>query len=367
MNWDDLRIPGPTPVPPAVMEAMQRPMIPHRGDEFRTLHKRMNANLQRILRTNGDVFAIPGSGSIGWEAAIVNTLSPGDKVLAFIIGDFGVRFATVAERFGLNVLRYNEDPGRAARPELVRAALDEHPDARAVLYTHNETSTGVTNPLGEVAPLVRDHGALLFVDAVSSAGAIPIETDEWGIDVLLSGSQKGWMCPPGLAIVAVGDRARSAEQSATFPRSFLDLGAWRKSVEKGDTPATAPLTLYYALDRACELILEEGMDARGRRHAEVARETRCALQDAGFELFAEPDVASSTVTAARPPGEIGARGLVEAVRERYDIEVATGQAALADEIIRIGHMGWFETQDIARVVAAVTACATAQTEQSQGS
>ncbi len=357
MEAQKLRIPGPTPVPPQVMEAMQRPMIPHRGDEFRRLHLGMIEKLREILRTSGDVFVIPGSGSLGWEAAIVNTLSHGDEVVAFVTGDFGVRFATVAERFGLTVQRVDVEPGHAARPELVRDALTRYPNARAVLYTHNETSTGVTNPLSEIAPIVRDHGGLLFVDAVSSAGAIPIATNEWGIDVLLTGSQKGWMCPPGLAMIAVSQRALREGTRAGFPRAFLDFTDWKTSTAKGDTPATAPLTHFFALDAACDLILDEGMDARAKRHAQAAAETRASLEAGGFSLLADSDVASDTVTAARPPGDMSANELVRTVRERYDIEVAAGQGPLSDSIIRIGHMGWFSRDDIARTAAAVVACA----------
>jgi aspartate aminotransferase-like enzyme len=359
---NDLRIPGPTPLPPLVMRAMQRPMISHRSDEFRSLHIEMVKKLRQIHKATGDIFVMPGSGSIGWEAAIVNTLSPGDTVLAFVTGDFGDRFARVAERFGLDTVRITFEPGTAVRPDAVQKALTEHPGARAVLYTFNETSTGVTNPLSDVGPIVREHGALLFVDAVSAAGAIPIETDAWGLDIVFSGSQKAWMCPPGLSIVAVGERAQAAEPAAGFPRSFIDFGQWRASLEKGDTPATAPLTLYYALDAACDLILAEGLEIRAKRHAEAARLARERLCSGGFRLFAEHGFASDTVTAARPPAGAEAKRLVELVGERYHIEVASGQGALADEIIRIGHMGWFRLDDIARTVDAVVACATGLSE-----
>jgi aspartate aminotransferase-like enzyme len=362
MIAQNLRIPGPTPIPPEIMLAMQRPMMPHRGDDFRQLHRSMILKLQAILSTDQHVFVIPGSGSIGWEAAIVNTLSPGDEVIAFVTGDFGFRFAAVAEQFGLTVRRFDVEPGRAARVDLVRDALERFPDARGVLYTHNETATGVTNPLNEIGPLVRAHGALLIVDAVSSAGAIPIQTQEWGVDVLLSGSQKGWMCPPGLAIVSATERALAAGERASFPRSFLDFRSWRTSTGKGDTPATAPLTLYFALDVACDLILEEGMEARATRHQHAAEVTRQTFVEAGFALFADEDVASSTVTAVRPPSGLSAKKLVQQVHERYDIDVAAGQADLSDKIIRVGHMGWFEQEDIARATAAVVACATVLAE-----
>ncbi|TVR72514.1 MAG: alanine--glyoxylate aminotransferase family protein [Sphaerobacteraceae bacterium] len=362
MNEQNLRIPGPTPVPPEVVKAMQRPMYSHRSEAFRTLHRDLNSKLQTILRTSQDVYVMPGSGSIGWEAAIVNTLSPGDSVLAVVTGDFGVRFANVAERFGLEVSRLEIEPGQAATADQVRSVLETNPAFKAVLFTHNETSTGITNPLEEVGPVVRDHGALLLVDAVSSAGAIPIETDAWGADVLLTGSQKGWMCPPGLAIVVAGERALAAGEQATFPRAFLDFADWHKSASNGDTPSTAPLSLYSGLNAACDLILEEGLQARGYRHDEAAERTRTAFEQAGLELFADPAYASSTLTSIRMPGGQGAKDLVKSVRERYHIEVAAGQADLSDKIIRVGHMGWFEQEDIARAVDAVVACATVLAE-----
>jgi aspartate aminotransferase-like enzyme len=358
----NLRIPGPTPIPPSVFEAMQRPMIPHRSDEFRSFHLGLLAKLKTILKTNQNVFVVPGSGSIGWEAAITNTLSPGDQVLSFVTGDFGARFAGMASKFGLHVSQVVVEPGQSAGVELVQRELARHPDVKAVLYTHNETSTGVINPLNDIGPLVRDHGALLLVDAVSSAGAITIETDAWGVDVLLTGSQKGWMCPPGLAILVVSDRAMEAGTRSSFPRSFLDFASWQSNVEKGSTPATPPLTMYFALDAACALILEEGMEVRTARHEEAARRTRRAIQEAGLELLADESCSSPTVTAIRVPGGHGAGQLVQQVRERYDIDVAAGQSDLSDKIIRIGHMGWFQQEDIARAVTAVVACATVMAE-----
>jgi aspartate aminotransferase-like enzyme len=362
MNPQDLRIPGPTPIPPKVQDAMNQPMFPHRGDEFQAFTKDIISKLQTILRTSEDVYVMPGSGSIGWEAAIVNTLSPGDAVLAVVTGEFGERFAAVAARFGLEVDRLEIQPGKAATADQVRVALEANPDVKAVLYTHNETATGVMNPLEEAGPVVRDHGALLLVDAVSSAGAVPIETDNWGVDVLISGSQKGWMCPPGMAIIVAGERALAAGETASFPRSFLDFASWRSSTAKGNTPATAPLSLYCGLSAACDMILEEGLQARGYRHAEASERTRASLTDAGLKCFADPAYASNTLTAIEVPAGYGANDLVKMVRERYHINVAAGQGDLSDKIVRIGHMGWFEQEDIARAVDAVVACATVMAE-----
>ena len=256
----NFRLPGPTPLPPAVLAAMQRPMIPHRGPALKELYRSILARLAEVHRTYGDVLVWPATGSAGWEVAIVNLLSPGDPVLAVVCGDFGDRFARVGEAFGLDVRRLDVPWGSAATPEQVAAALERHPDVHAVFLTHNETSTGVTNPLAATAAVVRDHGALVIVDAVSSAGGLPLLVDEWGLDFVLSGSQKAWMCPPGLLIAAVGERAWAASETARFPRFFWDLRAARDYARQGMTPTTPPLSLLYALDAALTMILDEGVE-----------------------------------------------------------------------------------------------------------
>jgi len=346
----NFRLPGPTPLPPAVLEAMQRPMIPHRGPALKSLYRSILLRLREIHRTDGDVFVWPASGSAGWEAAIVNLLSPGDPVLAVVTGDFGERFARVAEAFKLDVRRLDVEWGRAAEPEQIRAALAAHPDVKAVLLTHNETSTGVTNPLAETSAIVREHGALVVVDAVSSAGGLPLLTDEWGLDFVMSGSQKAWMCPPGLMIAAVGRRAWSAYETASYPRFFWDLESAREFAAEGMTPTTSPLTLLYALDAALDMILEEGVEETWQRHAELGEFTRTGVEGIGLELFADRRYASDTVTAIALPEYISAKSVLVLMRERHAIELQGGQGHLSDRMVRIGHMGWVTASDLEHVI-----------------
>ena len=342
----NFRLPGPTPLPPAVLEAMQRPMIPHRGPELKALFGSILARLRDIHRTDGDVLVWPASGSAGWEAAIVNLLSPGDPVLAVVTGDFGERFAKVAQAFRLDVRRLDVEWGKAAEPEQIRAALGEHPEVKAVFLTHNETSTGVTNPLPESAAVVREHGALVIVDAVSSAGGLPLLMDEWGLDFVLSGSQKAWMCPPGLMIAAVGPRAWGAYEAATYPRFFWDLKSARTFAADGMTPTTPPLTLLFALDAALDLILDEGVEQTWRRHAELGERTRKGVERTGLELFADRRFASNTVTAVELPKDISAKRVLSLMRERRGVELQGGQGHLTDRMVRIGHMGWVTASEL---------------------
>jgi aspartate aminotransferase-like enzyme len=347
----NFRLPGPTPLPPPVLEAMQRPMIPHRGPALKSLHRSILMRLKVIHRTDGEMLVWPGSGSAGWEAAIVNLLSPGDPVLAVVTGDFGERFARVAEAFRLDVRRLNIEWGMAAEPAEVGAALHDNPDVKAVFLTHNETSTGVTNPLAETACVVRDHGALVIVDAVSSAGGLPLLVDEWGLDFVLSGSQKAWMCPPGLLIAAVGPRAWAAYGTSTYPRFFWDMESARKFAADGMTPTTPPLTMLYALDAALDLIMSEGVEQTWQRHVDLGELTRRGVERIGFELFADQQFASNTVTAVALPEEISAKSVLSLMRERHAIELQGGQGHLSDRMVRIGHMGWVSAPELEAVIA----------------
>jgi aspartate aminotransferase-like enzyme len=249
----NLRIPGPTPVPPAVLEASARQMIDHRGPEFAALLERVTARLKAIFLTEGDVLLLTASGTGGMEAAIVNTLSPGDEVLAITVGAFGDRFAEIAEAYGLTVHRLAFEWGTAVDPERVRQALEEHPGTKAVLVTHNESSTGVTNDVQAVAALAREHDALTLVDSVSGAGALELPVDAWGLDVVVTASQKAWMAQPGLAMVTVSARAWDAYQRAKLPRFYWDFGQALRYLKRGQTPATPAVSVLYALDASLEL------------------------------------------------------------------------------------------------------------------
>lgn len=348
-----LRIPGPTPLHPRVVAAMQREMIPHRGPAMRELLGGMLAKARQVHRTDDHVFVWPGTGSAGWEAAIVNLLSPGDRVVATVCGDFGERFASLGERFGLSVTRVTVPWGQAVTPEPFAATLGSVGAVKAVFITHNETSTGVTNPLPELARLARDAEALVIVDAVSSASGLPLEMDAWGLDWVISGSQKAWMCPPGLMIAGVSARAMDAAAESGYPRFFWDVRSMLKSTAAGSTPSTPPLSLLYAFDAALDVILEEGVEQVWQRHATLGERVREGIAALGLALFADSRFASDTVTAFQPALGMSAAELRELVRADSGIEIAVGQGEFADRVNRIGHMGWTDTPELDATLASL--------------
>ena len=344
----NLRIPGPTPIPPAVAEAMARPMINHRGPEFAAMVARITTQLQHFFQTAQPVLGFPSSGSGAMEAAIVNSFSPGDAVLSVTCGAFGNRLAKIAETFGLRVTRHEVEWGRAAEPAAVAEAMRAIPNLRGVLLTHNETSTGVTNDIQALAQMIRGRSgdALILVDAVSSLGCVDLRMDEWDLDVVFTGSQKGWMVPPGLAMIAASERAWEATERATLPRFYWDFRMTRKSLEKGQTPYTPPVSIYYGLDVSLPMMRAEGREAIFARHAAAGALVRGRAQAMGLELFADPAFASNTVTAIRVPESVDAKALTKALREDEGVVIAGGQEHLEGKIIRIGHLGYFTEADL---------------------
>jgi aspartate aminotransferase-like enzyme len=349
----NLRIPGPTPVPDPVLAAMSRPMINHRGPEFATIIREVTASLQRCFRTTGDVLTLTASGTGGLEAAVVNTLSPGDPVLAVSIGFFGDRLGEIAGIYGADVTRLEFPAGRGADPEQIRQHLRRRPDTRAVLVTHNESSTGVTNPLREIAAVVRETEALLIVDAVSSIVGIDVRTDEWGLDVVTTASQKAWAAPPGLAMLSLSQRAWAAYKVARMPRYYWDLGLARSWLERGQTLATPAISVFFALHEALRMLEAEGLDEAIARHRRIGERIRAGVQELGLELFADPAVASNTVTAVRAPPGVDGNAIVATLRDEHGIELAGGQGAFAGKLFRIGHLGWVTEADMDLVVEAL--------------
>ncbi len=352
----NLRTPGPTPLPPQVREAMAGEMINHRGPRFRELLAVVTADLQHILQTEHDVLVLTGSGTGGMEAAIVNLISPGDRVLAVTAGAFGERFAEIARAFGGQVTMVSSPWGRAVDPLALEAALVQAPDARLVLVTHNETSTGVTHDLRTLAQVVRAQergdGPLLVVDAVSSAGAIPLLTDAWGCDVVITSSQKAWMAPPGLSMLSVGPRAWAVMQRATCPRFYWDLRAARRYAARHETPWTPAVSALQGLRASLAMMRAEGLEALYARHRRVANQMREGARALGLELYADPAHASDTVTALRVPEGVDGEALLARMREER-VEVAGGQGALKGRVIRVGHMGYVDSADIDRVLRAL--------------
>jgi aspartate aminotransferase-like enzyme len=343
----NLRIPGPTPVPDEVLRAVAHPMVNHRGREFASLIERVSEKLRDFFLTREDVLILSASGTGGMEAAVVNTLSPGDRVLVVSIGSFGDRFAAIAETYGAEVTPLAYEWGQAADPEDVRKALAADAAIKAVLVTHNETSTGVTNPLAEIANVVRGAKRLLIVDAVSSLGAIPVDMDGWGLDVVVTGSQKGWMVPPGLAFVALSERAWVANESAGMRRYYFDLAKARDMARKGQTPWTPTMSIFYGLDAALDIMAREGLEGIHARHANIGRMVREGVKALGLELLAADErYASDTVTAVKCPEGVEVSALRTALEDEHKVVLAGGQGKLSGKIFRIGHLGLVSEEDI---------------------
>ena len=350
----NLRIPGPTPCPDEVLKAMGQQMINHRGAEFMQLMQDTTAKLKKLFLTENDLFILTGSGTGGLEAAVVNSLSPGDRVLAVSIGVFGDRFGNIAKAFGADVNWLKATWGQAISAEAVKEALANDPAIKAVLVTHNETSTGVTNPLKEISAVVKGANKLLLVDAISGLGSIEFPVDEWGADVVVTGSQKSWMVPPGLVMVSVSPQAWQAIENAKLPRFYWDFGKAKKYLEKGgQTPWTPAVSVVFALACACDMMIAEGLPNIIARHNRLGQMTRDGIKALGLKLFADEKFASNTVTAVLAGDDFDAKKLTKILRDEYDIVLSGGQMELEGKIFRIGHLGWVQEQDIRQVLDAL--------------
>ncbi|MFN7900987.1 MAG: pyridoxal-phosphate-dependent aminotransferase family protein [Synechococcaceae cyanobacterium] len=352
-----LMIPGPTPVPETVLKAMGRHPIGHRSGDFQAIVRRTTEQLKWLHQTSHDVLVITGSGTAAMEAGIVNTLSRGDRVLCGDNGKFGERWVKVAKAYGLEVQVIKAEWGQPLDPAAFRAALeaDTAKEIRAVILTHSETSTGVINDLQAIAAAVREHGtAITIADCVTSLGAADVPMDAWGVDVIGSGSQKGYMMPPGLSFVAMSDRAWTAYERSDLPKFYLDLGKYRKSAQADSNPFTPAVNLYFALEAALQMMQEEGLDAIVRRHDRHRRATIAAMRAIGLPLFAAEGHGSPAITAVAPEG-IDAEKLRKEVRSRFDILLAGGQDHLKGQVFRIGHLGFVCDRDVLTAVAAIEA------------
>jgi aspartate aminotransferase-like enzyme len=321
-------------------------MINHRGREFVSILERVTKRLKEFFLTQNDLFILTTSGTGAMETTVVNTLSPGDRVLVISIGAFGDRFANIAEAYGAVVSRLDYEWGKAADPEDVRRALAADPAIKAVLVTHNETSTGVTNPLEDIAKVVREFDKLLLVDAVSSLSAIPVRTDDWGLDFVATGSQKGWMVPPALAMVSVSPRAWEAHAQAKMPRYYFDITAAKNYLERGQTPWTPAVSVFFGLDLALEMMAQEGLENIFARHRRIGQFTRDGVKSLGLKLFADERFASDTVTAVKVPEGVDGKALQRLCEDEYDLIIAGGQAKLGGKIFRIGHLGFVSEEDV---------------------
>ena len=348
-----LLTPGPTPVPPEVLAALAEPVIHHRARDYREIYERCLARLADVYRTQNDVLMFTTSGTGAFESAVANLTSAGDRQLVLSAGNFGERWAGMANAFGADVVHTRLDWGETPEPEDLRTALADAGDVKVVYLTHSETSTGVVCDVQSLAAVAKDAGALVVVDAVSSLGAVPLETDAWDIDVVVSGSQKALMTPPGVAFVSVSTPALEAAARATTPRYVLDWERTRKAQAKLDAPFTPPVSLVRGLDVALGLLLDEGLESVFDRHARLGRACREGAKAMGLELFSPDEERSAVVTAVRSPDGVDATEVVSELRDRFGITLANGQAELKGKIFRIGHIGWFDIFDITTALAAV--------------
>jgi aspartate aminotransferase-like enzyme len=336
--------PGPTMVPQEVLLAEAAPMIHHRTDEFSGILTEVVGGLRRLFGTAEDVYVVMGSGTAAMEASVANVCSPGDKVICATGGKFAERWCELAAAYGCEVVEIPVEWGESLTVEQVRAALEANPDARALYVTHSETSTGALTDVEAIAALTRQTPTLLGVDGITSVGVHPVKMDEWGVDLLVSGSQKGCMVPPGLGFIAVSPRAWETVEACTSPRYYLDLRAMRESWQKTTTPFTAAVSLVRALHKGLEMILEEGLDEVHARHARMAGAARAAVAALGLGLVAENPV--NGVTAVYGPEGMDTGKLVDLMRDKYGVTIAGGQAKLKGRIFRIGHMGYVSEQDL---------------------
>lgn len=352
-----LMIPGPTPVPEQVLLAMAKHPIGHRSGDFSKIMAEVMANLKWLHQTQNDVLVLSASGTGAMEAGIINFLSPGDRVLVGSNGKFGDRWAKLSQSFGLQVDTVTAEWGQPLDPEQFREKLqaDKDKSIKAVIITHSETSTGVLNDLEAINRHVKAHGeALIIVDTVTSLGAYNVPIDEWGLDVVASGSQKGYMIPPGLGFVAVGPKAWEAYATAKLPRFYLDLGKYRKDAAKDTTPFTPAVNLIFALQAALNMMKAEGLDGIFARHARLTSATRAAIKAMGLPLFASDAAASPAITAVAPD-RVDAEQVRSIMRKRFDIALAGGQDHLKGKIFRIGHLGFVSDRDILSAIGALEA------------
>ena len=351
----NLMIPGPTPVPENVLSCMSKHPIGHRSGDFQDIVAKTTEQLKWLHKTTADVLTITGSGTAAMEAGIINTLSKGDQVICGNNGKFGERWVKVAKAYGLDVKVVKADWGQPLDPNQFKVILEEDTDKKikAVILTHSETSTGVINDLKAINNEVKNHSkAITIADCVTSLGACNIPMDEWGIDVIASGSQKGYMIPPGLSFVAMSQRAWEANAQSNLPKFYLDLKQYLKTVNKNSNPFTPAINLYFALEASLTMMQTEGLENIFTRHARHQKATQEGIKAMGLKLFTKEGYGSPAITAVQPE-DIDAESIRKLIKNNFDILLAGGQDHLKGKIFRIGHLGFVNDRDIISVISAL--------------
>ncbi len=345
--------PGPTPVPPQVLAATALPMIHHRGPDFRATLARVIERLRLVFRTESELLTFTSAGTGVMESAVQNLCSPGDRVLVVSHGYFGERFAAIAQAYGCNLVQLRYSWGETPSAEEVGEKLDEMGGAKVVFITHSDTSTGVVSDLRSIAERLNGGDAITVVDAISSLAAVPLETDAWGLDVVITSSHKALMCPPGLAFASVSERAFETGRRATSPRYYFDWERTRAAQERGENPFSPAISLYLGLDVALGMIIEEGLEAAHERHVRLGRACRAGVKAMGLELFSPDEDRAAVVTAIRMPPDVDGQGVVLSMRERSGVTIIGGQGELRGKIVRIGHIGYVDVFDVTTALAAL--------------
>lgn len=351
-----LMIPGPTPVPSSVLLEMAKHPIGHRSPEFSSILENVYRDLKWLFQTKNDVFVFTASGTGAMDAAISNLVNKGDKVLSLCMGNFGERWAKISEMYGAEVERITVPWGEAINPQVVKERLeqDENKEIKFVTVTHNETSTGVTNDIEEILKHIKAHGAISIVDTVTSVGAIDFQTDNWGADVVVSGSQKGFMVPPGLSFLTCSDKAFEVHEQCERPSFYFNFKAYRKAVRANSTPYTPNVSLIAGLKVALDMMKEEGICVIHQRHAKLARGLRAAVKALGLELFVKDEArASNAITSVLPPEGVSVPTIRKVMKDEFDIVIANGQAEYKDRIFRMGHLGFVTERDLIASVGAL--------------
>jgi len=340
-----LLTPGPTPIPPKILKALSQPIIHHRTPQFQEVLREVTEGLKYVFQTKNDVFIFSSSGTGAMEATVANLLSPGDKVITIEGGKFGQRWTEICEAFGLDCEVISVEWGRTVEPEEIRKRLNS--EIKAIFTTLCETSTGVTYNIKEIGEIVKDTPTVLVVDAISGLGVIPLETDNWSCDLVVAGSQKGLMLPPGLSFISVSQKVWDLIKNSKSPKYYFDLGKAKKALDKTDTPFTPAISLVIALKEGLKMIKKEGLENRFNRYKKMAEAVRKSASSIGLELFAEKNCASDAITAIKVPEGIDGERLVKMMRDK-GIWIAEGQAELKGKIFRIAHMGYIRERDLMR-------------------
>ncbi|MBS3761814.1 MAG: alanine--glyoxylate aminotransferase family protein [Planctomycetes bacterium] len=344
--------PGPTMVPHEVLLAEAAPMIHHRTPQFSQIMREVTDGMKKLFGTEQEVYSIAGSGTAAMDAAIANTCSPGDTAICVRGGKFGARWAEICEAYGCEVINIDIKWGQSPSIEQIRSALGEHPDARVLCVTHSETSTAALTDVQAIGTMTCEQSTLLVVDAITSVGVHPVCMDKWGLDVVVSGSQKGCMIPPGLGFIAASPDAWDIIDDCASPRYYLDMRAMRdKWADSTQTPFTGTVSLTRALQKALKMMREEGLENLYARHARLAEATRSAMMAIGLDLVADNPV--NGVTAVWAPENIDTGEMTKLMRDQYGVTIAGGQAELKGRIFRIGHMGYVSEDDLLICISAV--------------